>query len=76
MAHDLRQTRQEQTLRRWLDALPDSLFEHRPVLAITHVAARMSSGTLEGVEQRLVDAERWLPPRATMTHARRPSRRG
>ena len=61
VAHDLRQTRQEQTLRRWLDALPDSLFEHRPVLAITHVAARMSSGTLEGVEQRLVDAERWLP---------------
>ena len=60
-AHDLRQMRQEQTLRRWLDALPDSLFEHRPVLAITHVAARMSSGTLEGVEQRLVDAERWLP---------------
>ena len=60
-AHDLRQLRQEQTLRRWLDALPDSLFEHRPVLAITHVAARMSSGTLEGVEQRLVDAERWLP---------------
>jgi LuxR family transcriptional regulator, maltose regulon positive regulatory protein len=60
-AHDLRQTRQEQTLRRWLDALPDSLFEHRPVLAISHVAARMSSGTLDGVEQRLVDAERWLP---------------
>jgi LuxR family maltose regulon positive regulatory protein len=60
-AHDLRQTRQEQTLRRWLDALPDTMFERRPILAITHVAARMSSGTLEGVEQRLDDAERWLP---------------
>jgi LuxR family transcriptional regulator, maltose regulon positive regulatory protein len=74
-AHDLRQTRQEQTLRRWLDSLPDPLFEHRPVLAITHVAARMSSGTLEGVEQRLADAERWLPAardedaRAAAVHA-------
>jgi LuxR family maltose regulon positive regulatory protein len=34
--HDLRARRQEMTLRRWLDALPDATFEARPALAIAH----------------------------------------
>jgi len=54
------QGRQEATLRRWLDAIPDDLFEARPVLAVGWVATRLVSGELEGVEARLRQAERWL----------------
>ncbi|MCW2578648.1 MAG: ATP-dependent transcriptional regulator, MalT-like, LuxR family [Blastococcus sp.] len=56
----LRQARQEATLRRWLEALPDELFRSRPVLTIGYVGSLMSRGDLEGVEERLEDAERWL----------------
>jgi len=58
------QGRQEATLRRWLDALPEDLFEARPVLAVGYVAARLVSGEIEGVEARLRQAERWLEPSA------------
>ncbi|MCW2682112.1 MAG: ATP-dependent transcriptional regulator, MalT-like, LuxR family [Blastococcus sp.] len=56
----LRQARQEATLRRWLEALPDELFRTRPVLTIGYVGSLMSRGDLQGVEERLEDAERWL----------------
>ncbi|ADB74394.1 HTH-type transcriptional regulator MalT [Geodermatophilus obscurus DSM 43160] len=56
----LRRARQEATLRRWLEALPDELFRSRPVLTIGYVGSLMSRGELEGVEERLEDAERWL----------------
>jgi LuxR family maltose regulon positive regulatory protein len=56
----LRQARQEATLRRWLERLPDELFRVRPVLTIGYVGSLMSRGELEGVEERLQDAERWL----------------
>jgi LuxR family transcriptional regulator, maltose regulon positive regulatory protein len=52
--------RQEATLRRWLEALPDELFGVRPVLAIGYVGALMSTGEVRGVEPRLRDAERWV----------------
>jgi LuxR family transcriptional regulator, maltose regulon positive regulatory protein len=58
-AHALRRTRQEATLRRWLDALPDAVFEHRPILAIAHAGALLSTGEPQGVEKRLTVAERW-----------------
>ena len=58
-AHELRATRQEATLRRWLDALPDEVFDNRPVLAITHVGALLVSSETRGVERRLEQAERW-----------------
>jgi LuxR family maltose regulon positive regulatory protein len=45
--------RQEATLRRWLEALPDEIFSVRPVLTITLVGARMSSGDPAGVESLL-----------------------
>jgi LuxR family maltose regulon positive regulatory protein len=54
------QARQEATLRGWLDALPDEVFEGRPVLSIGYVGVLMQSGAFEGVEARLRDAERWL----------------
>jgi LuxR family maltose regulon positive regulatory protein len=56
----LRQARREATLRRWLEALPDELFAVRPVLTIGYVGSLMARGELEGVEQRLDDAQRWL----------------
>jgi LuxR family transcriptional regulator, maltose regulon positive regulatory protein len=69
----LRRARQEATLRRWLDALPDEVFPVRPVLSITFVGARMVSGELEGIEARLQDAERWLDaPRGASDEADAP----
>ncbi|WP_448616436.1 LuxR C-terminal-related transcriptional regulator [Modestobacter sp. URMC 112] len=56
----LRQGRQEATLRRWLEALPDELVQVRPVLSVGYVGALMVFGELEGVEARLRDAERLL----------------
>jgi LuxR family maltose regulon positive regulatory protein len=56
----LRQARQEATLRRWLERLPDELFRVRPVLTIGYVGSLMSRGDLEGVAERLENAQRWL----------------
>lgn len=55
-----RRDRQEATLRRWLEALPDTHIRVRPVLSNGYAGALMASGELEGVEPRLQDAERWL----------------
>ena len=59
-AHDLRRTRQEATLRGWLDVLPADIFSHRPVLAIAHAGALLSTGESKGVAERLAAAERWV----------------
>ncbi len=56
----LRQNRQEATMRLWLDAIPDDLYENRPVLAIGYVASRLVNGESQNVETRLQQAERWL----------------
>ncbi len=56
----LRQGRQDATLRRWLEALPEEVLRVRPVLSIAYVGALMSGGELEGAEARLQDAERSL----------------
>ncbi|TFV79603.1 helix-turn-helix transcriptional regulator [Blastococcus sp. CT_GayMR20] len=58
----LRQARQEATLRRWLEALPDEVFRDRPVLTMGYVGSLMARGELDGVEVRLRQAERWLDP--------------
>jgi LuxR family transcriptional regulator, maltose regulon positive regulatory protein len=54
--------RQEATLLRWFETLPDRLFGTRPVLAVGYVGALMSTGEVRGVEPRLRDAERWVDP--------------
>jgi LuxR family maltose regulon positive regulatory protein len=59
-AHDLRANRQEQTLRRWLDVLPESTFDNRPMLAMVHVGALLQTGEIERVGDRLDAAERWV----------------
>jgi len=56
----LRRGRQYATLRRWLEALPDELIQVRPVLSVGFASALMIRGEVEGVEARLLDAERWL----------------
>ena len=58
----LRRDRREATLRAWLESLPAEVLRVRPVLVNNLAGARMSTGTFEGVEELLGDAERWLDP--------------
>ncbi|TCO13147.1 LuxR family maltose regulon positive regulatory protein [Kribbella steppae] len=57
---ELRRNRQEATLRRWIDDLPDDVVERRPVLAMGFVGALMASNEFGGIEHRLRDIERLL----------------
>jgi LuxR family maltose regulon positive regulatory protein len=56
----MRQSRQEMTIRGWIEAIPDDLIRARPGLSIAYVGALMASGDLDGVEARLRDVEHWL----------------
>jgi LuxR family maltose regulon positive regulatory protein len=56
----LRRNRQDATLRRWLEALPEELIKVRPVLSMGYAGALMVRGEVVGVEAHLQDAERWL----------------
>ena len=56
----MRRSRQEATLRDWVEVLPDDLIRVRPVLGVTHAGALLLGGEFEHVESRLRDAERWL----------------
>jgi LuxR family transcriptional regulator, maltose regulon positive regulatory protein len=59
--------RQEATLRRWLEALPDELIRDRPILSNGYAGSILVRGETEGVEARLRDAERWLDSAAEAT---------
>jgi LuxR family transcriptional regulator, maltose regulon positive regulatory protein len=61
---EMRRSRQEATLLGWFGALPDELLRCRPVLSVHYAGTLLQSGRLEGVEDRLRDAERWLESRA------------
>ena len=63
----MRKSRQEVTLLGWLQALPNELLHHRPVLSVHYAATLLYIGKLEGVEARLWDAERWLETTAAST---------
>jgi len=56
----MRMSRQESTLRRWLDALPYEVVRVRPVLSVGYAGALLLVGEVDGVDARLRDAERWL----------------
>jgi LuxR family maltose regulon positive regulatory protein len=56
----MHQSRQEATVLGWMKALPERIFQARPVLSVLYVAAIMSNGGVEGVEARLRNAQRWL----------------
>ena len=58
----MRRTRQEAKLRAWLEVLPDEVVRARPVLSVSFAGVLLMGGELEGVEDRLRDAERWLAP--------------
>ncbi|MDQ5811408.1 MAG: helix-turn-helix transcriptional regulator, partial [Actinomycetota bacterium] len=64
---EMRRSRQEATLLGWLKALPDELFRCRPVLSVSYAGALLAGGEVEGVEDRLRDAERWLDTTADMS---------
>ena len=71
----MRRSRQEATLLGWLKALPDDLIHCRPVLSAGYAGALLAGGELEGVEDRLRDAERWLDTGADMRARPHPSQR-
>ncbi len=52
--------RQETAVLGWLKALPDELFQSRPVLGVYYAGVLLQNGKIEGVEDRLRDAEWWL----------------
>jgi LuxR family transcriptional regulator, maltose regulon positive regulatory protein len=56
----MRRSRQETTLLGWLKALPEELLHCRPVLGVAYAHVLLASGKFEGVEDRLLSAERWL----------------
>ncbi len=62
----LRPTRQEAMVRRWLEELPDDVVRVRPVLSVTFAGALLITGEIDGVEERLQDAELWLYPRTAL----------
>src|ERR1017187_9438317 len=56
----MRRTRQETTVRGWLEVIPSEVVRVRPVLSVAFAWVLLSVGEFEGVEGRLRDAERWL----------------
>ena len=66
----MRQNRQETTLRHWLEALPDEVIRVRPFLSVQYAGALLMHGELDGVEERLHDAERRLDAAAEAGDAR------
>jgi len=52
--------RQEDTLRRWLEALPRDVIRMRPVLSDAYAGTFLVRGETDDIEEYLQDAERWL----------------
>lgn len=57
---EARRNRQETQLLGWLRALPDEVLQHRPVLSVHYAGTLLQTGQLDGVVERLQQAERWL----------------
>jgi LuxR family transcriptional regulator, maltose regulon positive regulatory protein len=55
--------RRSRTIVEWMQALPDEVVRQRPLLGTASAWMRLVEGDLEGVEARLVDAERALEAR-------------
>jgi LuxR family transcriptional regulator, maltose regulon positive regulatory protein len=68
----VRRNRQEALMLAWLEALPGELLRCRPVLSVSYAHVLLAGGELDGVEDRLRDAERWLDTTATMDARPRP----
>ena len=59
---ELRRQRREGTLRHWVDQLPTSVVDRRPVLAMGFVGALMSSNEFDDIEHRLGVIEKAVEP--------------
>jgi LuxR family maltose regulon positive regulatory protein len=57
---EMRQQRAEPPLRRWFDALPDEIYDVRPILAVGYAGTMLSTGSDELAGPMLQRAERWL----------------
>jgi LuxR family maltose regulon positive regulatory protein len=62
----LRRSRQEATLLGWLKALPAETLRSRSVLSVVYAHVLLAHGLVEGVEERLRDAEQLLDMTAAM----------
>nr|WP_296064285.1 LuxR C-terminal-related transcriptional regulator [uncultured Actinoplanes sp.] len=71
---ELRRTRQEATLRRWVDELPAEVVARRPVVAVGFVGALMASNEFGDVERRLADIVRAQDADRTVIDAREAAR--
>src|SRR5215213_980234 len=60
----MRNSRQEAAVLSWLRSLPDELVHRRPVLSVAYAWSLLAEGQLDGVEEHLRSAERWLDPTA------------
>jgi LuxR family maltose regulon positive regulatory protein len=63
---EMRRSRQEAILLGWLQALPDDVIHHRPVLSVHYAGTLLQNGHLDGVEHLLHESERWLDIPADM----------
>jgi LuxR family maltose regulon positive regulatory protein len=63
-------SRQVATLLGWLRSLPDELVRARPVISVAYAHLLLDGGKVDGVEDRLRDAEWWLD--ATAETSERP----
>ncbi|MBK9125067.1 MAG: helix-turn-helix transcriptional regulator [Chloroflexi bacterium] len=57
---ELRRSRREATMLNWLQALPGEVLTYRPVLCVHFAGSLLQSGRLDGVEDWLIEAEKWL----------------
>jgi LuxR family maltose regulon positive regulatory protein len=62
----------QETLYRWLMALPDEVVRARPVLSVYYAFALLGRGGFEAFAARLRDAERWLDTTAETGERREP----
>ncbi|QIN82829.1 tetratricopeptide repeat protein [Rubrobacter tropicus] len=60
----------QETLYRWLMALPDEVVRARPVLSVYYAFALLGRGGFEAFAARLRDAERWLDTSAETSERR------
>lgn len=60
----------QETLYRWLMALPDEVVRARPVLSVYYAFALLGRGGFEAVDARLRDAESWLDTSAETSERR------
>lgn len=56
----MRQSRQEVTLLGWFQALPDEVYQRRPILSAHYAGTLLQNGQFDGVKSRLQAAEQWL----------------